>query len=389
MNPSSKGWLNEYYQHFKLEKTEVPIVKDYDKFIYDVLSRSSIIFSIPLESSSNLHPNLENWNFKEKIKIVFSNLLFIISQAYIRKHNFVIGVDEVFNRFSKSQDSELDTEAFIDKLIEGKKNSLFLNTYNTNPWLFLSLIEFYLFLEHQPIGNSADIRIEITKGMILAAKSNQSLSKKENRLLKRYIENGDFTDVDKLKLYEFIKKNTSFIPPNFDNCNQIIKQSAYDLALLTLMTDSKIDAEELDFINKYEKKLDISIREQYLSFSLIQEIHLNHYKFLPYENKLYSFASVKGIVSHNFKYVLKKNLSMIVNEIKESKELVSLLRKSTNEKLSQDEKDKVKEQIFDILKTIPSLSIFLVPGGSLILPILMKILPQDILSPSSFVNKVK
>lgn len=389
MNPSSKGWLNEYYVHFRSEQTEIPLVEDYDKFVYDVLSKSSIIFSIPLESVSDLHPNLENWNFKEKIKIVFSNLLFIVSQTYIRKNNFVVNIDEIYARFSKSQGSDLDTEQYIDKLIEGKKNSLFLNTYNTNPWLFFSLIEFYLFLEKQTIENPGKVRLEIVKGMILAAKSNQSLSKKEDRLLKRYIENGGFSVNEKLKLYEFIKKNTSFISPDFTNYNQIIKQSAYDLALLTLMTDSKIDSDELGFINDYEKKLGISTKEQHLSFSLIQEIHLNHYKFLPYENKLYSFTSVKDIVSHNFKFVLKKNLSMIVNEIRESKELLGLLRKSANEKLSKEEKEKVKEQIFDILKTIPSLSIFLIPGGSLILPILMKILPQDLLTPSSFVNKVK
>ena len=46
------------------------------------------------------------------------------------------------------------------------------------------------------------------------------------------------------------------------------------------------------------------------------------------------------------------------------------------------EKKKVRRQLLDICKTIPSLTIFLLPGGSLLLPILIKFIPQ--LLPSSF-----
>ena len=47
----------------------------------------------------------------------------------------------------------------------------------------------------------------------------------------------------------------------------------------------------------------------------------------------------------------------------------------------------LKEQIIDLLRTIPSLTIFMIPGGSILLPILLKILPEEILVPSSFRNK--
>ena len=389
MNPSSKGWLKEYYSYFeKLEAPEI-IQKDNTKYIYNLLSESSIIFSIPLEKSNALHPNLEQWNFKEKIKITFAYLLFKISESYILKNKFLVHVDEVYERFAQSQNSELSTEEYIDSIINGKKNSIFLNAYNSNPWLFFHLIEFYLFLEKENITNSLDLRFNIVKGMILAAKSNESVSKKEDRLLKRYIENGGFDTIKKEKLYSYTKIGTSFLEPNFENENLLIKQSAYDLALLALMTDSKIDQSELAFINQFADQLGIDLQDQYLSFSLIQDIHLNHYKSLPYLNKIYTVKSIRNIVSHNFTYVIKKNSGMIVNEIRESKELISLLRKSTNSKLSTEEKAKVKEQILDLIKTIPSLSIFMIPGGTIILPILMKILPDDLLYPSSFVNKNK
>ena len=61
---------------------------------------------------------------------------------------------------------------------------------------------------------------------------------------------------------------------------------------------------------------------------------------------------------------------------------MKLLSQSTFRELTKDEKIKVKEQLLDICKTIPSLTIFLIPGGSLLLPILIKYIPS--LLPSAF-----
>jgi hypothetical protein len=50
--------------------------------------------------------------------------------------------------------------------------------------------------------------------------------------------------------------------------------------------------------------------------------------------------------------------------------------------LDASEKKKVKKQLLDICKTIPSLTIFLLPGGSLLLPLMIKFIPQIL--PSAF-----
>jgi hypothetical protein len=59
-----------------------------------------------------------------------------------------------------------------------------------------------------------------------------------------------------------------------------------------------------------------------------------------------------------------------------------LLAYSTRRDLDEKEKKKVKKQLLEICKTIPSLTIFLLPGGSLLLPILIKFIPT--LLPSAF-----
>ena len=69
-------------------------------------------------------------------------------------------------------------------------------------------------------------------------------------------------------------------------------------------------------------------------------------------------------------------------ELKESKELVSLIKKSTTTELTKKEKELVKDQFMDILKSVPSIGIFLLPGGALLLPLILKIVPD--LMPSAF-----
>lgn len=82
------------------------------------------------------------------------------------------------------------------------------------------------------------------------------------------------------------------------------------------------------------------------------------------------------------KLLLKKNKLRLYQELSQSKEAMYLIRKSTHSKLSPEEKTKIKIQLLDICKSIPALAVFLLPGGALLLPLLIKLIP-DIL-PSAF-----
>lgn len=82
------------------------------------------------------------------------------------------------------------------------------------------------------------------------------------------------------------------------------------------------------------------------------------------------------------KILLQRNKLRLYKELSESKEAMYLIKKSTHSKLSSEEKIKVKLQLLDICKSIPALAVFLLPGGALLLPLLIKLIP-DIL-PSAF-----
>jgi len=82
------------------------------------------------------------------------------------------------------------------------------------------------------------------------------------------------------------------------------------------------------------------------------------------------------------KKLLNKNKTRFLKELEESREVVYLVQKSRKTTLNDAEKIKVKEQLLDICKAIPSFAVFMLPGGALLLPLLIKLIP-DIL-PSAF-----
>ncbi len=87
--------------------------------------------------------------------------------------------------------------------------------------------------------------------------------------------------------------------------------------------------------------------------------------------------------------ILSDNLEAIVTEIKQTGELGQLLAKATaGRTLTPEEKRKVKEHLIDLARAVPALAIFAAPGGMLLLPLLAKLLPFQLL-PSAFHDQAK
>jgi hypothetical protein len=74
------------------------------------------------------------------------------------------------------------------------------------------------------------------------------------------------------------------------------------------------------------------------------------------------------------------NLGAIVTEIRQTGELGQLLaRAASGQTLTSEEKKKVRVALIDLAKAVPALAIFAAPGGLLLLPLLAKLLPFNVL----------
>lgn len=88
------------------------------------------------------------------------------------------------------------------------------------------------------------------------------------------------------------------------------------------------------------------------------------------------------ITIDEIKILIHKNRKRLVKELQQSKELVILLNKSAYTKLTEQEKLTVKTQLLEVFKSIPAFTIFMLPGGIILLPIVAKLIPEII--PSAF-----
>jgi hypothetical protein len=164
--------------------------------------------------------------------------------------------------------------------------------------------------------------------------------------------------------------------------NELEKNYLIDMAGIALWSDGIIEKNEAYFLHKLAELMTISDDFVIESIAKTNQFISKYKDEIPYFN--YS-NPVKHFYDQTTQTVMKlitRNKNRLVKEIVQSKELMLLLAISTRRDLDEKEKKKVKKQLLDICKTVPSLTIFLLPGGSLLLPLLIKFIPR--LLPSAF-----
>ena len=169
---------------------------------------------------------------------------------------------------------------------------------------------------------------------------------------------------------------------NPSSYNELERNYILDICFLAIWNDKFLDASEHSFLLELVKSLKLPKERIDENISIIKEFSEKHSKLIKLFESNNPLNQIYKQSSATVKLLIIRNKNRLIEELAESGELVILLGQSTVRELSTDEKDKVKEQLLDICKSVPSLTIFLIPGGSLLLPLLVKYIPS--LLPSAF-----
>jgi len=147
-------------------------------------------------------------------------------------------------------------------------------------------------------------------------------------------------------------------------------------------TDKVIDKAEREFLSELKSSLALDnsvITQSVDDINAFYNEHKEDVAFLSSKNLAQSFYDNSSKVVTR---LIKRNSKRLIRELSESKEAMSLLAQSTQRHLTDDEQKKIQTQLLDIFKSIPSLAIFMLPGGMLLLPLFVKFIPK--LLPSAF-----
>ena len=391
INPSIPGWIDKFFSEQKI--SEMELVTENNSF-YANLRATGFIYGhiISLDTKSNI--SIESW-FKEEISKValFNSLLgvYIVTKKELNWDHFIAETvafynemhPEEFNLFKKilpKNTPSLTLEKFIDERVQTNENIISKNFSHlvTNALLFIDVLAFRQYLIHGAIPEKYLKKIEetIVNIVTLALKIKTNKSQYDDLLIKLFEASIRYSKFSK-------NSNLSLETLQLDYfSNELEKKYLIDIAGMALWNDGVLENNESHFLYHLAKTLSVSDDFVKQSIIDINSFIKKHKKDIPYFNYSNPVKHFYDQTTQSVVTLIGRNKTRLVKEIVQSKELMVLLAYSTRRDLDEKEKKKIKKQLLDICKTIPSLTIFLLPGGSLLLPILIKFIPT--LLPSAF-----
>ena len=378
MNPSARGWLRELMKFATKNSAKRSTLSN----LYPSLKSAGFIYganvSIAIDALNNT-----DFTQEERCKINFTlALLSVYEDADKKESDFETALKLFYKNieFHKSSFvSDLlgtDIEAILHKRIQTDTNILSktFSLFVTNALLFIDVLAFEVFLREPKYAKTYLIHLENSiHTLVSKALNSKTIKNNYDEGLIKLLESS---------LRTTAANKTSHEPLNSEKFSPLERIYLLDLACMATWSDLKIDKGEKAFFKDFE--IDFKVSNTAIK-SANDDVN-NFYK--KYKNEI-SLLSTQNIAERFYqrassivKKLISRNSKRLYQELKESKDLVKLVSESTVRDLNKEEQQQMQEQMMDLIKSIPSLAIFMLPGGAILLPIFIKFIPK--LLPSAF-----
>lgn len=162
------------------------------------------------------------------------------------------------------------------------------------------------------------------------------------------------------------------------------RQRVFLQTVLAASVDGRVSPEERELTNSLGTALGISKPLARRIEKRVRRFVRTHKEELNPLTHAAGFAAAGPPISVRIARIVFENIDHLWTEIRETGDLAVLLaRRARGQRLSEDEQRRMREQLVDVVKAVPSLAVFTLPGGFVLLPVILKLLPFD-LRPSSF-----
>ncbi len=236
---------------------------------------------------------------------------------------------------------------------------------------------------HDLTAQQTRLRGEMLRLMIAAAHVSGEVVAAERRLIQWFLRSSGLPRSRQHELRGELARGVALSTVRFPEAPWLVRRFILEALLMTMLVDRDLSPDEQQFLAQVVDRLELWEEELSQSVIALEVFILRQEGNLPVLRDRSFVRNVGDHLRGQATVVIRKNLHRIVTEIRETQELYTLLMKATHLPLTPEEKRKVREQLMDILKTIPAVAIWALPGGGFVLPILIKLLPFNLL-PSSF-----
>jgi hypothetical protein len=405
--PGSDGWISKYFD--LVERGELWVsIRNYEelsllKHCHLTFSRCGIIFGLPTRAIFGHKLNADKWTREEKLKVLLlESLLFVHLKTggKLDKDSFIESLLAFYGdhnawtlkktlTFFRKETDDIKLEHILDKRIDIKMNLLenkwWVNSLS-NAFVYLDVILYHDFVANKSvdaIGKYSDFAQNALTAITLSSYADDEISPIERDLFNLFLASANLSEEQRTIAHDKFEKGATL--DDFDKFiheNWLLKRFLMDISLLTVFSDVAAVEKERMFIEDLRKFMNIPEDEMEEAMMFIENFIITNRDQSDFLKDAPSYELVYGSFANRWKKVLSRNKDKLAVELSESKELVALMKKSMSEELTKEEKKKVKSQLKDILKSMPTVAIFLIPGGSILLPMMTKIIPD--LLPSAF-----
>ncbi|HEA31183.1 MAG TPA: hypothetical protein ENH91_14520 [Leeuwenhoekiella sp.] len=387
MNPSSTGWIAKQILLLKKSKTRDTIIQCYNQ-----ARNTGFIYGVSVDLITPQPHFIHTWTLEEKTKV---NLFDALAYTYKNHHNNLEYFSQTALTFyekllngdqdstSKTQD-ERKSQTNLEKIIHTRiktSDSVLKKNFSAvliNALLYIDVLAFQHYSETSaaPRPYATNLEFLILNVICIAVEQKVKKSGQDQLLL----------DLFKKSLRYHKNKLPSSLHLEslaFKNLTKTTeKKYILDVASLLFYDDLGWHDKQEHFLYKLAKHLDLSAENVLEAQENLRLFIEKNRAIIPYFNTSYPLKHFYDQTSVMVHTLILRNKKRLLQEIIGSKDLVLLLGKSTYKELSKEERKKVKTQLLDICKGVPSLAIFLLPGGSILLPLLIHYIPE--LLPSAF-----
>lgn len=388
MNPSAKGWIDKFGHLVEQNKDAVKSFQD----LYGGLKKWGFVYGINVKSPRFIESE-HTLSEDEHAKINLLTALYFTYKLERVKHEFDAFLETIFTFYTELNVRQI---SFLNKILAGSKTSAQLEklmnsrvylddnviskTFNsiiTNSLLFIDVLTFKYYLNGgQHIREHAQLLEFLAMNIISHAFNSKEINKSDEKLAQLFHASLSFIDSEEREF------DGSYRDMLMQKTSVWQNQYLLDIACMTVWEDKTLEYEESEFIFGIGK--DLGFDEKQVARSLEEvtsffKTNAQHIPFLKQDNLALQFYDS---MTKSVRRMILRNRKRLLKEITESKELMNLISKATVQELSKEERRRMQNQLLDIFKSIPSLAIFMLPGGAVLLPLFVKLIPQ--LLPSAF-----
>ncbi|WP_417860277.1 LETM1-related biofilm-associated protein [Winogradskyella sediminis] len=382
MNPSASGWIKKLLK----EVSETMYSNTETTVFYNNLKHAGFIYGSNIKVVLDIVKPFE-LSEEERCKI---NLLLTFYFIYNKENpkapftesliKYYKSIGDQKRSFFEDLFSDKSADSLLEKIIHKRihiDDNFITKSFNyflINALLFVDVLGYQRFLQDKKQIKNYVKNLESALETIV-------FSVIENKTEKSAY------DKNLVKLFEDSIRHKNAKLVTYNDAITIIKEPLEKLYIIDLVcmaswTDKIIDNEERDFLNQLKTDLNIDravIVRSVNDINLFYDEHKEKVAFLSSKNLAQSFYTNSSKIVYK---LITRNSKRLIKELSESKEALYLLTQSTQRNLTDEEQKKIQMQLLDIFKSIPSLAIFMLPGGMLLLPLFIKFIPR--LLPSAF-----